>query len=73
MWMIYTWRGKPIHDIKAWARERGEQMVSWDVWVENLWTVGGAKIFSHSEEAPASFFDNMRFTDERRNVQRYEP
>lgn len=25
---LFRWRGEPIHDIKAWASERGEPMVT---------------------------------------------
>ncbi len=27
MWNTFSWRGEPIHDIDAWAAERGEPMV----------------------------------------------
>jgi hypothetical protein len=27
MYTCFQWRGEPIRDIRAWARERGEQMV----------------------------------------------
>lgn len=65
----FSWRGKPIKDIKEWCRQRGEQMVSYEEWVD--WF--GEKVFFCHGEMPASFWDNMRFTSDYRNVRRYNP
>ena len=62
--VLLTWRGKPIYDAKKWARDRGQQMVRYDVWSD--WF--GVDVYSHTEEVPEAFFDNMRFTADYRNV-----
>lgn len=67
----FTWRGKPILDIHEWARERGEQMVKYDIWDYPPWSL--EKVYSHTEECPESFFSSMRFNDDIRNVRRYNP
>lgn len=58
----YLWQGVPIQDIKAWARERGEQMVvvNWHHKEPNPY---GNNYIEWDEEieCPETFFDAMRF------------
>lgn len=65
----FSFRGKPIYDIKQWARDRNEQIVRYDVWLD--WF--GKPVYSHTEECPESFFGNTRFSQDQRNIRRYEP
>lgn len=66
----FLWRGKPITDVYAWAKRRGEKMVRYDVW--EPW-FDGKKVYSHTEECPESFWNNMRFSQDYRNVRRFDP
>lgn len=67
----FLWRGEPILDIHEWARQRGEQMVKYDVWV--TWFGSPERVYSHTEECPESFFGNMRFSEDYRNIRKYTP
>ena len=62
--MAYSWRGEPIADIKAWAKDRGEQMVRYraERRVPNLFS---GRMATEVEESimPESFYDNMRWSD----------
>ena len=66
---LFSWYGEPIKDVKQWCRDRGEQMVTYEEWVE--WY--GEKVFFANGEMPASFWDNLRFSQDLRNVRRYNP
>lgn len=80
---VYTWRGVPIHDIKSWARERGEQMVVVDHMVREpvVYVDGSGIVESHEElEMPESFFNGMVFgiagggkMETYTEVRRYDP
>ena len=60
----FTWRGKPIDDIRAWAAARGEQMVRYraERYVPNPLT-GTMDIETMDGEMPMSFWANLRTTD----------
>lgn len=55
---VFTWRGEPIQDIHAWARERGEQMVVVEHYVKEPWMSPPYFIETHEEqEMPESFWN----------------
>lgn len=62
---IYSWRGEPIDDIRAWARARGEQMVRYDEHRRGVvFTTKGPKIVTEttSGETPESFWNGLPMT-----------
>jgi hypothetical protein len=62
----WMWRGKPIHDIRAWARERNEQMVQYIEYQRQLVPYGppGGQFVTEETpgEMPESFWNGMHFT-----------
>jgi hypothetical protein len=57
MFQTYAWRGKPIPDIRAWARERGEQMVVVEHYRKDPWTAPPYYLETREEEEmPDSFW-----------------
>lgn len=72
MWIdcnTFSWRGERINDHKSWARERGEKIVRYKFSVE--WPDGSIE-WGHGE-MPESFWGNLRFANERIEVERYDP
>jgi len=63
MFEQFNWRGEPIADIWAWARERGEQMVKYHAErkVPNGYT-GQIDTETLDGAMPAVFFDNLCMT-----------
>ena len=56
----YRWRGKPIHDIRKWAADRGEGMVKYKAIRKfaNPWTGTIVEEVEYGE-MPQSFWDGM--------------
>lgn len=70
--------GRPISDIHAWARDRGEQMVRVRrTWREALPLAGRIEDRSEVVEMPASFFNGLRFgglhDESYEEIGRFEP
>ena len=61
MMQRFSWRGVPIHDIRAWAKERGEQMVRYHAErkVPNPYT-GQIDTETQDGEMPESFWGGLR-------------
>lgn len=57
----FTWRGEPILDIRAWARERGEKIVRFHAerMVPSPWTPWGMVKEEYDDEMPESFYDHL--------------
>jgi hypothetical protein len=60
----YKWRGEPIHDIKAWASQRGERMVKYRAtrYVPSLLT-GQLEKETYTDEMPESFWYGLLVPD----------
>ena len=61
---MFTWRGEPIHDIRAWATGRGERMVKYHAerTVPDLRT-GGLVKETMDGEMPESFWRGLLWRD----------
>ena len=60
----FVWRGEYIHDIYAWATQRGERMVKY-VAVRTIPSFAGVLVTEERQgEMPQSFWDNLRITDD---------
>ena len=60
----FSWRGAPIHDPEAWARERGEQIVAYTRSREvAVFGSFGAKLVTETEtgEMPESFWNCLHW------------
>ena len=76
--LAFLWNGEPIADIRAWARERGEQMVRVrKTWREPLVFAGKFVEREEIQEMPAVFFETMRFGGARdeqyHELERFDP
>ena len=58
----YTWKGKPITDIRAWARKRGEKLIRYKHIQKYFDPTVGHEIEETSHGLmPESFFTNLCF------------
>ena len=59
--MIYRWNDEVIHDIRAWARTRGEKMVEYKKYRDRPDPLAKRTIREvEYGEMPESFFSNLR-------------
>lgn len=56
-YQVFRWAGKPIPDIKAWAKSRGEAMIHYRYTKQ---TVYGPEI--EEGDMPESFWNSLIFT-----------
>ncbi len=65
MFMRFTWRGEPILDIRKWAKERGEKMVTYHAerLVPSPWCPWGLAKDEEDGCMPACFYDHMQIAN----------
>lgn len=61
--VVFTWRGVPIRDIRAWAAERGERMVPYRAWRLDPGFCGQMILHEEFGEMPQHFWDHLAITD----------